>query len=111
PVVLGAEKQPVAAVDKKGATDVGLLKMDFLSVNSLDIVASAVRRLGYAVSWLYGLPLDDDAALSLANRATLAGVFQLSGGAAGRVCHEIGVHSFGDIVAASGLCRPGPAEW
>jgi DNA-directed DNA polymerase III PolC len=110
-VVLGSDKQTVAAVDKRGASDVGLLKMDFLSVNSLDVVARAIRRLGHSVDHLYSLPLDDEQALSLANAGVLAGVFQLSGGAAGRVCREIGVHSFDDVVAASGLCRPGPAEW
>ncbi len=110
-IVMGAEKQPVAAVDKKGAAELGLLKIDFLSVNSLDIVATAVRRLGYPVKWLYTLPLDDAEALTLADTGWLAGIFQLDGGAAASVAKRIGIHSFEDVVAASGLCRPGPSEW
>ena len=110
-VVLDKDKKPVAAVDKKGAADLGFLKMDFLSVNGLDIVARTVRMLGKSMEWLYNLPLDDEDALRLANAGALAGIFQLDGGSAARVSREIGLHSFEDVVAASALCRPGPGDW
>ncbi len=110
-VILGAEKQPVATVDKRGAKEIGLLKMDFLSVKGLDVVAGIVRNLGESMEWLYGLPLDDEQALATAKQGRLAGIFQLDGAAALRVARQIGLDSFDDLVAASGLCRPGPAEW
>jgi DNA polymerase-3 subunit alpha len=110
-VVLGKDKQVVASVDKEGAKELGLLKMDFLSVTGLDIVAAAVRKLGKPMSWLTTIPLDDCASLKLADEGFLAGVFQLNGGSAARVCREIGLNTFEDIVVASALCRPGPAEW
>ncbi len=110
-VVLGTDKQPVAAVDKKGAAELGFLKMDFLSVSSLDVVANAVRKLGKPMSWLCTLPLNDPKVLKLANSGYLAGVFQLDGGSAARVSKQIGLDSFGDVVAASALCRPGPGDW
>lgn len=110
-VVLGADKQPVAAIDKKGCSALGFLKMDFLSVSSLDVVANAVRKLGKPMTWLYSLPLDDPAALEVANRGMLAGVFQLDGASAARVSRQIGLNTFDDVVAASALCRPGPGDW
>lgn len=110
-IVLTADKQPVAAVDKKGAEALDLLKMDFLSVSSLDVVADAVRSLGLPVSFLYDLPLDDKAALEVGDVGLLAGIFQLDGASAARVSKRIGIHDFEDVVAASALCRPGPGDW
>lgn len=110
-IVAGSEKQQVAAVDKRGAAELGLLKMDFLSVNSLDILAAAVRKIDKPMDWLPTLPLDDSLALEKARDGLLAGIFQLDGNSAGRVCKQIGIDTFEDLVAASGLCRPGPAEW
>ncbi len=110
-VVLDANKRPVACVDKKGAQELGFLKIDCLSVNALDIVAKAVRILGKPMSWLYSLSLDDERAIAAADAGLLAGVFQLDGASAARVAREIRVDGFRDIVAASALCRPGPGDW
>lgn len=112
-VVLGKDKQPIAAIDKKGAASLGFLKADLLSVDALDVVADAVRALGVSdvTSWLEAVPLNDQAALSVARAGALAGVFQLAGGSAGRVCKQIGVERFDDVPIAGALCRPGPGEW
>lgn len=110
-VMTGKSGQAVAAVDKRGAATLELLKMDFLSVAGLDKVGATIRRLGRDMAWLTALPLDDKATLELANAGYLAGIFQLDGGSAARVSREIGLHSFEDIVAASALCRPGPGDW
>jgi DNA polymerase-3 subunit alpha len=110
-IVLGKDKQVVAAVDKRGAASLGFTKMDFLAVRSLDIVAGASRRLRQPMTWLEALPLDDPAALKVASDGLLAGVFQLDGASAARVLREIGCDHFRDVVAASALCRPGPGDW
>jgi DNA polymerase-3 subunit alpha len=110
-IVLGKDRQVVAAVDKRGAASLGFTKMDFLAVRSLDIVAGAARRLRQPMTWLEALPLDDPAALKVASDGLLAGVFQLDGASAARVLREIGCDHFRDVVAASALCRPGPGDW
>lgn len=110
-VVLDKDKKPVAAVDKKGAQDIGLLKMDFLAVNGLDIIAHAVRQIGKPMSWLATLPLDDTRTLDVANMGLLAGIFQLDGASATRVARQIGLNRFEDLAIASALCRPGPSDW
>ncbi len=110
-VVRGNDGQVVAAIDKKGAAELGFLKMDFLSVRGLDVVANTVRKLGQPMSWLTTLPLDDRQALAIGDAGMLAGVFQLDGGAAGRVSRQIGLTSFDDVAAAGALCRPGPGGW
>jgi hypothetical protein len=110
-VMLGQDKQQVAQLDKYGIASLGGMKMDFLSVSALDALALAARRIWGSVAPLYDLPLEDPRALEMANRGYLAGVFQLDGASAARVARTIGIHSFEDIVAASALCRPGPADW
>jgi DNA polymerase-3 subunit alpha len=110
-LVLGKDKQVVAAVDKRGAAELGFTKMDFLSVNALDVVAGAIRLLGQPMTWLETLPLDDPPALQMAAEGRLAGVFQLDGASAARVIKEIDCDDFNDLVAASALCRPGPGDW
>lgn len=109
-IVVGRDGTPVAAVDKRGAQDLGFLKLDMLSVNSLDIIGYALRRLGDDVSWIYDIPLDDPKVYATARAGRLAGVFQLDGASAARVMRDIGADRFDDLVAAGALCRPGPSN-
>jgi len=110
-VVISKDGKPVAAVDKRGAADLGFLKMDVLSVNGLDIIGRALRNIGNGeVNWIYHIPLNDQAALQEARDGRLAGIFQLDGSSATRVIREIGADTFEDLIAASALCRPGPAK-
>lgn len=110
-VILSQDKKLVATVDKHGAAELGLLKMDFLSVDALDVIAEAARAARGSVEWLYTLPLTDDKTFELARAGLLSSVFQLEGASAARVSREIKVSTFNDLVAASALCRPGPADW
>lgn len=108
--ILSRDKIPVAAVDKYGAAEIGLLKMDFLVVKSLDVLGQAARKARGSSEWLYHIPLNDQKAIELAKQGALADIFQLDGASAMRVIKEIHADSFDDLVAASALCRPGPAD-
>ncbi len=99
----------VASVDKRGAKELGHLKMDLLSVVGLDIVALALSILGKDAEWLETLPLDDPKTLTAAKKMWLSGVFQLDGNAARKVSAEIKLETFDDLAVASAICRPGPA--
>lgn len=114
-IMNGGDGQPVASVDKRGAAELGLLKMDFLSVQALDVVGTAARLVCKetntpSADWLYDLPLDDERVYATARAGLLAGVFQLDGGSAWKAAQAIGIDGFEDLVAASVLCRPGPVE-
>lgn len=114
-IMSGGEGQPVASVDKRGASHLGLLKMDFLNVQALDVVGQACRSISEIsglpnIDWLYSLPLNDPKVYATARAGMLAGVFQLDGRSAVRVANEIIIDDFDDLVAASVLCRPGPIE-
>lgn len=105
----GKDGQVVSSIDKRGAKALGHLKMDLLSVKALDIVARVLELIGKDPEWFETLPLDDPKALECARKLMLAGVFQLDGGAAGRVAREIGLSDLRDADVAVAICRPGPA--
>lgn len=109
-VIKNKEGQQMVSMDKRGASYLGYLKMDMLSVNAYDVVAETLRKLNMPISFLYDLPLDDENVYRVAKAGKLAGIFQLSGGSALRVSKIIGLDSFNDLYAASALCRPGPSE-
>lgn len=122
-IMNGREGQPVASVDKRGAAELGLLKMDFLSVQALDVVGTAARLVNEecasqygegwrpdSIDWLYSLSLDDPKVYAVARAGLLAGVFQLDGNSAWKAAQAIGIDGFDDLVAASVLCRPGPID-
>ena len=114
-IMNSGEDQPVASVDKRGAAQLGLLKMDFLNVQALDVVGVAARLVNEitgtdSIGWIESIPLDDPKVYRTARAGLLAGVFQLDGASAWKAASAIGLDSFEDLVAASVLCRPGPIE-
>lgn len=114
-IMNGGDDQPVASVDKRGAAKLGLLKMDFLNVQALDVVGTAARLIcevtgTHSIEWLYSIPLNDPRVFLTAKSGLLAGVFQLDGASAWKAAQAIGIDSFEDLVAASVLCRPGAIE-
>jgi DNA polymerase-3 subunit alpha len=111
-ITLGADKRPVATVDKHGAAELGFLKMDILGVTALDSLSYAAQKIGNGSSdWIEYIPENDPKTLETLNSKRLVSIFQLEGYSAEMVVRQIGISSFDDIVAASALCRPGPKDW
>ena len=97
--------EPVAAL--------GLLKMDFLGLVNLTVLAKArdliaeTRRVRFE---LPDIPLDDAAAFDLLSRGETVGVFQLEGSGMTRYIKDLRPSSLGDVAAMIALYRPGPME-
>jgi DNA polymerase-3 subunit alpha len=91
----------------------GLLKMDFLGLKTLTVIADAVqfiRRQKKDFS-IEDIPLDDGDTYQLVNSGDNAGVFQLESEGMRSLCRQFGVHGIEDISDLSALYRPGPMEW
>jgi DNA polymerase-3 subunit alpha len=89
----------------------GLLKMDFLGLRNLTIMADAVAAIerNRAVSIdLLSLPLDDKPSYELLARGDTLGVFQLDGGPMRALLRLMKADNFEDISAVIALYRPGP---
>ncbi|MBV9379736.1 MAG: DNA polymerase III subunit alpha [Streptosporangiaceae bacterium] len=89
----------------------GLLKMDFLGLRNLTIMADAINAIAgnrdIAID-LLGLPLDDKPTYELLGRGDTLGVFQFDGGPMRSLLRLMKPDNFEDISAVGALYRPGP---
>ncbi|HWG02169.1 MAG TPA: DNA polymerase III subunit alpha, partial [Trebonia sp.] len=89
----------------------GLLKMDFLGLRNLTIMADAVRAIEENRKTkidLLSLELTDKKAYELLARGDTLGVFQLDGGPMRSLLRLMRPDNFEDISAVLALYRPGP---
>lgn len=93
--------------------DLGLLKMDFLGLRTLTVLAKAVQAIkenhGEAID-LDTLPVDDTPTWEMLQRADTDGVFQVESPGMKRVLRELKPTCFADLVAVVALYRPGPMD-
>jgi DNA polymerase-3 subunit alpha len=91
----------------------GLLKMDFLGLRNLTILAKAVdlieQTTGVRVD-PYKFPLDDRETFALLCRGETKGIFQLESGGIRDLLQKMKPDHFRDIIATNALYRPGPLE-
>ena len=90
---------------------IGLIKMDFLGLANLTILARAVRNVKRSHNIdldVLNLPLDDRKTYDLLGRGECSGVFQLEGGQMRRYIAELKPNNVGEVAAMVALYRPGP---
>jgi DNA polymerase-3 subunit alpha len=91
--------------------EIKLLKMDFLGLRTLTILAKAVgnvRRSGAPAPDLDALPPDDPATYKMLGRGEALGVFQLESSGMRDLLVRIKPDRFADLSAILALFRPGP---
>ncbi|WP_449316792.1 DNA polymerase III subunit alpha [Rubneribacter sp.] len=93
--------------------DLGLLKMDFLGLRTLDVLTMACRNVEqrYGISVVpEEIPIDDEGAFALMRSGNMDGLFQVEGALYVSLFARLPPHRFSDIVASIALNRPGPLE-
>ncbi len=113
PVKNIVEGQVATQYSMDPVASLGLVKMDFLGLQTLSILEEAVenvRRNGAAVGDLNALPLDDPDVYKLLQDADTLGVFQLESAGMRRLIKKMAPDRFADLVAILALYRPGPLE-
>ncbi|MEX2175583.1 MAG: DNA polymerase III subunit alpha [Pirellulaceae bacterium] len=91
----------------------GLLKMDFLGLRNLTILAKAVELIEQTTGKRvdpYQFPLDDKKTFALLQRGETKGIFQLESGGIRDLLQKMKPDHFRDIIATNALYRPGPLE-
>ncbi len=87
----------------------GLLKMDFLGLRNLDVLATAERLVGgLDVS---DAPLDDPATYAMLARGDSTGVFQFESSGMREALRQVQPTGFEDLIALVALYRPGPMQY
>jgi DNA polymerase-3 subunit alpha len=91
----------------------GLLKLDFLGLANLTLLAKAreiiAENRGISIE-LQRIPLDDPATFALLASGETGGIFQLESAGMRRYIKELKPTTFNDIAAMVALYRPGPME-
>ncbi len=91
----------------------GLLKMDFLGLRNLTILAKAVALVAESRGERIdpqAFPLDDGETFALLCRGETKGIFQLESGGIRDLLQRMKPDHFRDIIATNALYRPGPLE-
>ncbi|CAI8355026.1 MAG: DNA polymerase III subunit alpha [Opitutia bacterium UBA7350] len=100
---------------KGPSEELGLLKMDFLGLKTLTVIDDAqtyVRKNRSLADFdIEKVPLKDEATFKLLNSGRTTGVFQLESGGMQKLCRQIGLSSFEEIIALIALYRPGPMQF
>ncbi len=112
PLQRSAKGIMISQFDKDGVEDLGLLKLDLLSLRTLSVVDDAVRNIqgrdpGFSCS---GVPMDDEATFSMIRRGETLGVFQLESPAQRALQSRLGAEELEDLICSVALIRPGPVQ-
>jgi DNA polymerase III subunit alpha len=117
PTGTSAEESPIKTVTQfeMGILEsMGILKVDFLGLATLTIMARAcdLIRQRHAVSFtLDNIPTDDPTTYTLLGRGETAGVFQVEGSGMRRWLMQMKPHLLENVIAMVALFRPGPMEF
>lgn len=96
---------------KDPVEELGLLKMDFLGLRTLTVIADAVQSIKQNQDVhidIDEIPLDDPGAFELLSRGDGVGVFQLESSGMRTILRDLKPEVFEDIIALVALYRPGP---
>jgi DNA polymerase-3 subunit alpha len=100
--------------DMNAVGKLGLLKMDFLGLKTLTVIADAVdniRRTANPDFDIEKIPFDDPKTYTLLNAGKTVGVFQLESPGMQNASKLVGISNIDDINAISALYRPGPMQF
>ncbi|HIS53329.1 TPA: DNA polymerase III subunit alpha, partial [Candidatus Galligastranaerophilus gallistercoris] len=113
PVALSKEKSATTQYPMAGIEKIGLLKMDFLGLETLTIIRDCLdmikKRKGIDIE-INKIPLDDEKTFELLKKGDTDSVFQLESPGMKRLVKELKPSVFEDLGALVALFRPGPLE-
>ena len=99
--------------DGDALSKLGLLKIDFLGLRTLSIIADAVsliQKRGHKDFDIEKIPTEDSKTFELLRSAKALGIFQLDSQGMRDLLHRLKPTGFDDIVSLIALFRPGPMQ-
>ncbi len=113
PLYRGNDGQAITAFEMGILEKIGMLKMDFLGLSNLTVLARAVENIqhirGETID-IRNIPVDDPKTYEMLGRGETIGVFQLEGGGMTRYVAQLKPDSVRELAAMVALYRPGPME-
>ena len=113
PINRGDRHAVMTQYHMQNIASLGLLKMDFLGLSNLTILAKAteiIKQNHRIAIDLQHIPLNDSKTFKLLASGETKGIFQLESSGMRRYIKELKPTNFSDIAAMIALYRPGPME-
>jgi error-prone DNA polymerase len=110
PLQIAAKGCAVAQFDKEYIEDLGLVKLDLLSLRTLSAVDDATHMMEGAGFDYERIEPDDPETYQMLATGETIGVFQLESPAQRALQARLGAERFEDIVASVAIIRPGPIK-
>ncbi|MCS6988893.1 MAG: DNA polymerase III subunit alpha [Chloroherpetonaceae bacterium] len=108
------EKQVVTQFDKDWIEKAGLLKIDYLGLETLAVIDETLRliekRYGVKLN-LQEIPMDDRKTFKIFQDGKMAGIFQFESSGMQSYMMQLQPTTIEDIIAMSALYRPGPMQF
>ncbi len=108
------ETMPVTQYAMNPVEDVGLVKIDFLGLKTLQVVDNTIdmvrERYGVEIDPL-NMPLDDPATYEMLSAGETDAVFQLESEGMRRILRQLKPNNFEHIIQMIALYRPGPMQF
>jgi DNA polymerase-3 subunit alpha len=114
PLMQKGDAEVVTQVSMTDVETLGLLKMDFLGLRNLDVIARAVefvRDEGHQDFDIETIPLDDAKTYQMLAKGEAVGVFQFESSGMRDALREIQPTGLDDLIALVALYRPGPMQF
>jgi len=87
--------------------ELGLLKMDFLSIKNLTIISNIVNEVNINLNTI---PLDDEETMNIFNKGNTLGIFQFETSGMINLLNKVKPTYFEELCDISALFRPGPSN-
>ena len=113
PVQTVNDTQVMTQYDMDDLKEMGILKMDFLGLRNLTMIAHAVNIIKHTKGIdlnIKTLPLDDPETYQLLCSGNTIGIFQLESRGMRSLIKDLKPTTFDEIIALLALYRPGPIE-
>ncbi len=113
PVAISAKNEFTSQYPMGDLEKVGMLKMDFLGLTTLTIIADCLRSLkdkaGVEIDWSE-IPLNDEKTMQLFSEGKTDAVFQFESSGMQDICRRLKPKELEDLSALNALYRPGPLD-
>src|SRR6266550_1797465 len=113
PIAVSAKDEVTTQYEMSDLEKVGVLKMDFLALNTLTIISDCLksikRSLNEDIEWSKVL-LNDEKTMQLFGEGRTDAIFQFESSGMQEICRKLKPKSIEDLSALNALYRPGPID-
>jgi len=107
----GKNGDVITQIEGPDVESYGLVKFDFLGLETLNVVKKVLDAIGKDSEWLENIPMDDNSVYEMLRDEKSIGVFQIESEGMRKVLAQVKPTCFDDIIAIVALYRPGPMQY